>query len=720
MSDKIKKNKTDKEIPVRFKPRARLLLQLGDQLIKNESIALVELVKNSYDADANIVDIYMENVDNREKGVIIIEDDGFGMSPEIVENVWLEPGSDFKTNQIQKLQGSPKFNRLPIGEKGIGRFGVHKLGHHIEMTTKSKNEKEVYVKIDWTDFEKYKYLDQVPITIVERKHPVLFQDGKTGTNILISKLRKKWERGIAREVRRSITALASPFDKNDSFKPTFDILDKPGWFDGLLDWNDVKDYSLFRFKVTIEGNSIKEFHYHFVPWPTMTKLFPREIDEKDSGIDTFRTLKFVEGEKQGQINDLSHFKIGTVVFEGYVFDQDPFILKMGVSDKVGFKKYLKTNGGVKVFRDKLRVYDYGEPENDWLGLDFRRFQQPAKRISNNNILASVSLDRKSSGDLVEKTNREGFVENEAYQALKNALLHSVLLVENLRDRDRRKLREVYGPTPKSSPVMSTLGEAKKYVEDRVKETVVQKQIIKYFNKIESDYKAVSENLLKAAGAGLSMSVVVHEVEKIIYEVDKVLKSEKASERALSLVKHLSSLIDGYADIIRKSNQNSENIVSIVNQSLFNTEFRLKSHNIELVHAYKNYKGHQKIKIAKNLLIGSIMNIIDNAIYWLDQKSFKALENGEGYQKKIYIDLLEENDYVNLVIADNGTGFIIPTDDIVEPFVSAKPGGMGLGLHIANEIIEAQNGRLLFPEIGDFEIPEEFIKGATIVFSFKKL
>ena len=149
MSRDLEKINTDKETPVRFKPRARLLLQLGDQLIKNESIALVELVKNSYDADANVVTIYMENVDDPKKGVIIIEDDGYGMSADTVENVWLEPGSDFKTKKIKNLEGSPKYDRLPIGEKGIGRFGVHKLGNVIEMTTKSADTKEVYVKIDW-------------------------------------------------------------------------------------------------------------------------------------------------------------------------------------------------------------------------------------------------------------------------------------------------------------------------------------------------------------------------------------------------------------------------------------------------------------------------------------------------------------------------------------------------------------------------------------------
>src|SRR5690606_16346994 len=103
-----------------------LLIQLGDQLIKNESIALVELVKNSYDADANKADIYMDQVDDPDNGVIIIEDDGFGMSPDVVENVWLEPGSDFKGQLIKNNKTSPKYKRLPIGEKGIGRFGVHK------------------------------------------------------------------------------------------------------------------------------------------------------------------------------------------------------------------------------------------------------------------------------------------------------------------------------------------------------------------------------------------------------------------------------------------------------------------------------------------------------------------------------------------------------------------------------------------------------------------
>ncbi|WP_121667319.1 sensor histidine kinase [Mesonia aquimarina] len=712
-----------KEHEANFKPKARLLLQLGDQLIKNESIALVELVKNSYDADANIVNIYMENVENKEEGVIIIEDDGFGMTPEIVEDVWLEPGSDFKSKQIKNKEKTPKYKRLPIGEKGIGRFGVHKLGNIIELTTKAKNSNEVYVKINWEHFDEYDYLSDVPITIIERKEPKLFSKGKTGTNITISKLRESWTRGMARNVKRSINALSSPFDRSDFFQPNYEVVDKPKWFDGIMEWEDIQEYSLFNFDITLSGSKIEKFEYNFTPWNTMSKVFPNKITEEANIVSNYINLEYpnsFEKEVAGKTIHLNNYNIGEINFKGYVFDRDSFVMKMGVSDKSGFKGYLNSNGGVRVFRDNLRVYDYGERENDWLGLDYRRFQQPAKRISNNILIGAVSLQRSESGDLQEKTNREGFKENNAYQAFKGAILHCIEIIEIIRAQDKRKLKERYGPTPKSAPVMSTLNEAKQFVHDKVKESNTQKTIINYFDKIEADYKALSKNLLKAAGAGLSMSVVVHEVEKIIYEVNTVLKKEKASERVLKLVEHLSSLIDGYSEIIRTSDQQSSNLLNVVEQAIFNVEYRLQSHQIEVIKGYKEKKPNfPNVKIAKNLLIGSIMNIIDNSIYWLDRKKINKIENNEKFIKKLFIDIVVEEKTINIIIADNGTGFMIPTEDMIEPFVTAKSGGIGLGLHIASEIMEAQKGRLIFPDEGDFDIPDEFKEGASVVFEFKK-
>lgn len=703
----------------KFKPRARLLLQLGDQLIKNESIALLELAKNAYDADASKVDIVMRHPDSMEEGTIEIEDDGFGMTPDIVENVWLEPGSNYKQEQFAERRLTPIYQRLPIGEKGIGRFGAHKLGNLIEMTTKSANANEVFVRIDWTQFAEHRYLEEVPIRIVEREHPQHFVGGKTGTRIVIKGFRKPWERGMARNVIRAITSITSPFETMDSFKPSFQIIDKPGWFDGIITWDKVCDYSLFQFDATISGNVLTDFSYKFTPWNTMTRLRGRNVELSDSIVEN--NLRITDDE-ENPVN-LSQYNIGAIRFKGFIFDLDTFILKMGVSDKSGFKSYLKSNGGVRVFRDGLRVYDYGEPENDWLSLDYRRFQQPTKAISNNLIVGAIDLNREESSDLEEKTNREGFVTNDAYIAFKNAILHVIGLVETLRQTDKKKLKETYGPTPKSEPVMSLLGEAQRYVDEKVLDSEVKTEIKKYLVKIERDYKLVTDNLLKAAGAGLNMSIVIHEIEKVLYEVDKVLKAEKASDRALKLVQHLSTLVDGYADLIRRSEQTNENIINVINQALFNTEYRLHTHGIKLNKKYLENPTTKNIrcKIARNLLIGAIMNLIDNSIYWLDQKAFKELEARESYTKQIFIDVVDDDAFIHIVIADNGTGILLPTEEITEPFVSGKKNGagMGLGLHIASEILNAQGGKISFPDDGEFEIPEEFNQGAKVVLSLKK-
>lgn len=703
----------------KFKPRARLLLQLGDQLIKNESIALLELAKNAYDADASKVDIIMRHPDSIEDGSIEIEDDGFGMTPDIVENVWLEPGSNYKQEQFAERRFTPIYHRLPIGEKGIGRFGAHKLGNLIEMTTKSANANEVFVRIDWTQFAEHRYLEEVPIRIIEREHPQHFTGGKTGTRIVIKGFRKPWERGMARNVIRAITSITSPFETMDSFKPSFQIIDKSGWFDGIITWDKVCDYSLFQFDATISGNVLTDFTYMFTPWNTMTRLRGRSVGLSDPIVEN--NLRITDDD-ENRVN-LSQHNIGTIRFRGYIFDLDAFILKMGVSDKSGFKSYLKSNGGVRVFRDGLRVYDYGEPENDWLSLDFRRFQQPTKAISNNLIVGAIDLNREESYDLEEKTNREGFVTNDAYIAFKSAIIHVISLVETLRQTDKKKLKETYGPTPKSEPVMSLLGEAQRYVDEKVLDSEVKTEIKKYLVKIERDYKLVTGNLLKAAGAGLNMSIVIHEIEKVLYEVDKVLKAEKASDRALKLVQHLSTLVDGYADLIRRSEQTNENVINVINQALFNTEYRLFTHGIKLNKKYLENPTIKNIrcKIARNLLIGAIMNLIDNSIYWLDQKAFKKLEAGESYTKQIFINVVDDDAFIHIIIADNGTGILLPTEEITEPFVSGKKNGagMGLGLHIASEILNAQGGKISFPDNGEFEIPEEFNQGAKVVLSLKK-
>lgn len=682
-----------------FKPRARLLLQLGDELIRNESIALLELVKNSYDADATNLKVIMERVDE-EDGVITIEDNGIGMDIDVIRNVWMEPGRTKSTLRRR----TEKFGRPILGEKGIGRFAVHKLGNVIELITRKKNSKEVHIKIDWTIFEKAVYLDETPID-VEVREPQVFTGEKTGTKIIVTKFRQPWNRGMVRDVYRSWNSLRSPFESPESFNIDFHI-DKKEWLEGIIGLDEIKENALFKFKCEIQGQEITKFVYDFVPFPTMTKLRKKRVTIEHPSV---QKLKKLLG-RNGKPLDLSKFEIGKITFEGFIFDRDPKTLSLGVQDKQGFKNYLDDNGGVKVYRDGMRVYDYGEKGNDWLNLDIRRVNVPAIRVSNNIIIAAVSINSESSTDLIEKTNREGFIENESYMAFSDAVLHAIYVVETQRVIDKNQLRAYYGATPKAEPVVSRINELRITVNKKVKDKQVKEEVSDYLDKIEKDYIYINETLLKSAGAGLSFSVVVHEADKIVDELLKILEKDQTSRISL-LVKHLSKLLEGYSFLIKKGGKHRWSVLEIVNQAIFNMEFRLKAHKIEIIKENEKAAKNMIIRCSRNLIISTILNIIDNSIWWLEYAKID--------KKKIFVTFSKERKgYFTIVIADNGNGFALPTEEITKPFVTAKPSGMGLGLHIAKEVMESHGGELIFPEFLDFSIPKEFKDGAIVALAFK--
>lgn len=708
-----------------FKPRARLLIQLGDQLIKNESIALIELAKNSYDADASYCNVTMNNVEDRKNGSILIEDDGFGMDIKTVKNAWLEPGSDNKEIILKKKKVTPKFERLPIGEKGIGRFGVHKLGKKIQMVTRMKGEKEVVVNIDWREFEKYKYLDEAPVEFYERE-PEIFTKSKTGTKISISELRKSWTRGMMRDVYRALNGISTPptYDIDDILSPnsqqektdevfdTFEanlFTDRKEWIADIPGWDEILQYSLFFFDIEIEGDRINKFKYKFRPWDRFSDLKEREVTQDDKPISDLLDISDPDFRKYTPLNH-EGLRIGKFQFKGCIFIRDPYIYKIFNILPTSLTDYLNRNGGIRVYRNGVRVYDYGEPENDWLALDYRRFNNPGVKLSNNLMLASINLKRESSSDLIEKTNREGFIENQAYDVFKKEITYTLKLIELLRLEDKRKIDNRYKPQREAEPVIKSIEGLRGLVEEKVKDSAVKKEIKVYVDRIEKNYQFMNETMTKSASAGLAWSVYIHEIEKIIAEILKVLKRDKASDRMIRLTKHLSELIESYAQILRKTKRTNQSLTDILDQALFNVEYRLEAHGVEIVRADKK-RSSINLTVARNLLVSNVMNIIDNSLYWLDRS--------RRIDKKIRFDIAAiEEGYISLIISDNGTGFSLSPEQMREPFVSTKPDGMGLGLYLVSEIMTSHKGKVSFNENGDYPVPNEFKNGATVILSFK--
>jgi signal transduction histidine kinase len=705
----------------------RIIAHFGEDLIKNESIALLELVKNSYDACASVCTINFHMEKDMLKS-LTITDDGSGMNKDIIKNAWLVIGTDFKYKKLE-----PNCcGRFPLGEKGIGRLGVHKLGNKITLISKSneidketkQKSKEVEFTIDWTTLNLAKKIEDFIVKVIENKTPNFFNNDKTGTKITIEGLKTKWDRRQIREVYRNLNSLNSPFSgTNDTFNVKITSNDH-SLFAGLPSFDDIKDSGLYFGHCVMNGNIIEEFKYEFKPWTSLNKIDGRIVSinnllEEDKYI---KGIKEIVDEKRKNKSkkidyyiDLTRSEIGKIEFDIIIYEMDAQIFNFVNSEKTSIKSYLKDNGGIRVYRDDVRVYDYGEQANDWLGIDLKRVHRVGGNVSNNIILGSVKLNRASSFGLKEKTNREGFIENESYNVFVDAVDYALSLIVQERNVDKARLTTLYKEHKVVEPVLSDLNEVIEIVKNKVEKPETKKEILNYLYRINEQYKDVKEVLIKSANAGLNLSVVIHEIEKLIAALMKhALKGEKDSVIAIS--KNLEKIVHGYSAMIKKSAIKETTLASIVKMALDNYEFRFSDHAIS---KFGNWKDCTlKAYLAEAESISVLTNLLDNSIYWL---SYARKEN-----RKISVYITDQfSGFNSIVVSDNGPGFKIPADIAVQPFITSKPHniGMGLGLHIADEMMRAMKGKLLFLDKNEVKFPkniqEKQIESAIIALCFPK-
>ncbi|HTR80185.1 MAG TPA: ATP-binding protein [Bacteroidota bacterium] len=679
----------------------RILSHFGEDLIKNEIIALVELVKNSYDACAtkcsvNFVTETSLESKRAEVEKIIVTDDGTGMDKDTIEKVWLSVGTDYKLKNLKKNA----CGRVPLGEKGIGRLSVHKLGDIISMVSKKRGNKEVRVDLDWTKLNEVDQIDEFKVDVIEIDTPSTFTTG-SGTVITISGLKTQWEKPKTREAYRALTALNSPFDEEDK-KFVVNVTGDPLLFEGLPRLDEIRDSALYYGRCVMQKDQIIEFKYEFRPWETLSKITQGRKKSK-SGLTKEELLIWKETRKRGEreIIDLDEFQIGPIEFEVLIFETDTQILNFMVAEKRTVTEYLRENGGIRVYRDGVRVYDYGERANDWLGIDLRRVSRLGSRLSNSLVIGSVKLQRISSTGLREKTNREGFIENESYEAFQDAVKFALGLIEKERNIDKSRLSVLYRENKALEPVLSDLDDAIQLVEKKVKPSETKDKLLKCLGRIGIRYKEVKETLIKSANAGLNLSVVVHQIDKLVSELTGTIR-KKRFERAIEISLMLEKIVRSYMAMIRKSKIEYSDLSEIAARAIESYEFRFKDHNIEVVSNFKSYKG--KGHLAKAESISAIVNLLDNSIYWL------CLSRSEN--RKISVYLTDQiKGYGSIIVSDNGPGFNIPTDVAVEPFMTGKPHniGSGLGLHIANEIMKAMKGEMIFLDEHDIDLPQPVLK-----------
>lgn len=693
-----------------FSITPRVISHLGEGLIKNESIAILELVKNSYDACATEcrVDFVSEA---KQLKKIIISDNGCGMNIDIIRDIWLVIGTDNKKEIKPNACG-----RYPLGEKGIGRLGVHKLGTQIHLISKKDNNKEVELFIDWSNLEKVKQIDDFGIELFENDNPKFFNKEQTGTVIIIEELKSNWDRRKLREVYRDILSLNSPFsDSNDTFK--VNVNSNENIFEGMPTIDEVKDSGLYFGSCTLKGNRIVDFKYEFKPWSSLDKIDKREIYLKDlkEGDLSLRGLKHEKGKKVEYDIDLDKLKIGEIKFDIIIFEKDSAIFNLVVAEKESINGYLGENGGVRVYRDNVRVYNYGEKGNDWLGIDLRRVNRVGGNVSNNIVLGSVRIKRKESVGLIEKTNREGFIENEEYVSFVDTINYVLDIFVRLRNEDKTRLTTLYKVHKVAEPVLSDLNDVIEIVKNKVYNEQDRNEILKYLYRINKQYSEVKDVLIKSANAGLNLSVVVHEIEKLIAALMGHIKRGD-NKKTIDITMALEKVVRGYSAMVRKSKIGKTLLSDIVKTAIENYGFRFSDHKINV---YDNYKNCDlKAFLAEAEAISVLTNLLDNSIFWVCRSRQK--------DRWISIYITDQIDGFNsIIVSDNGPGFNIGTDVAVQPFITGKPHnlGMGLGLHIANEMMKAMKGKMLFLEEKDIDLPkyvkDNEINKAIIALCFPK-
>lgn len=213
----------------------------------------------------------------------------------------------------------------------------------------------------------------------------------------------------------------------------------------------------------------------------------------------------------------------------------------------------------------------------------------------------------------KKANREGFIENAAYMEFRDAVSYAINYFTAQRNIDKESLR-IYLNGGKKEPVKQDVSLIRQKIAVYIKDEKERREIDSYLKRIEEDYSYIQKMYLKTASAGMSYGVVIHEIEKVIAELNNAVKVEKASAQITNLAKHLARLVDSYAELLRNRAKSQNRLRDMINQAIFSLQYRLEAHQIN-VECITDLLEDDYVDCASNLIVGSIINIIDNSIWW---------------------------------------------------------------------------------------------------------
>lgn len=715
-----------------IRARSHLLRLLGDELIGDDGLAIFELVKNGYDADATDVSIAL----SLSPGVnqdIVVQDNGIGMSLADITGKWLELATNSKREN--RSYRSPKFARRQLGEKGVGRIAALKLGRFIRLTTRASENPEYQLFIDWDKLSGASdYLEDAAVEIEESAKPRYFDGKKTGTRIEISGLRRTvWSRADLRKLYRLVSSLTSPFHTPDHFKVIFSASGREADLKGLLATDGFLENAVWVFDFEIndgEYNWIYTFqppHWKGVEGRSLAKekdlLLLEEIDSDTVDKESQKETASQKDQKDQALTltkaDLDG--IGTISGSVYAFNRRSEVLK-ATGNLSQMKMWLDDQTGVRVYRDGVRVFTYGEPSDDWLGLNARRINRPSGKLGTNSVVAAIHLKMDGSELLREKTNREGFDQNETFERFRRITSSVFEHFQQLHGTDRESLDNVLKGSDGQSKVPRFV-DAMENLKSGVKGKKIPKDYSTDIVAIEEEFTRMRDVMVSAGAAGLNLAVIFHEVER---EVDALASAIATGVNEAILKKqidHIYQLLHGFAPLLKKDKTKLIFATELIRSTTEIRQARCRFHKVVLSSPILSQEEADfRIRGASNLLTNCLGNLVDNSLYWVRVRREREPE----IQSAILIttDWDEASSSGLIAVIDNGPGFKneMSPERAIQAFTSARPGGMGLGLYFANLVMEQFGGELSIHSAEDLRDQIDFpplYDGAAVVMRFKK-
>lgn len=717
-------SRTIKKAHASFQTEGRLLQELGERLVAKADVALMELIKNAYDADATQCVVHHDSKEIR------ITDDGHGMTEDEFLNKWMH----IATPDKQQDRHSRKYKRVVTGSKGIGRFAVRFLGRRLRLETiaeqpRSKDLWRLTVSFEWEKIDQAGKLHKVRIPYEVAPAPA---EATPGTTLTIRAFRKPSDIQVNRQMRTELLALVNPYaglDQGD-FRRRGDSGDDPGFNVILPDMDGGGQDNLaskvldnYYAKVSINHDGSRtSFEVKHQDGRTLLK----KVDRTSSHI------------SRGFHADIRYFPRRSGMFRG-----------TSVDGRAAWG-WIRDNGGVGVVDHGFRIRPYGFEDDDWLNLSWdsahnrrkwrtelmnKLFPMPEGASSqprNNPMLylpnlhqlvgavfveSSQEASSKRPTDLTPSMDREGFVDNEGFREL-HLLVRAGLEMLAYADHHEQRKIEDEKRRAETKQLRSDLQKAAEYVrsvpglasEDRQKVVAQFTQLSQELSDVEEYYKLASSKLDLMGLLGVIAGFVTHEMQRMLSGLERLLRRLKREfgkdDRTRALIAEVQ---DAYTSVVQQLDFSTSYIGTLQDTSQKPEAVKARAAMALVTDHFSRFVEDRGIsvecnvednvwtpKLPRALYTGVLMNLYTNAL--------KATMGGEeaGRDARVVLKAWNEPKLHVVEVADTGVG--IPPElqnRIWDPLFTTTSSeqynplgsGMGLGLSLVKSVVTDVKGRI---------------------------